>query len=140
MGYYGTYVQSTDLLDRQHQMGNQGSTTASTFRHISNDYELAIRSSKELEFILETEFGSHGKGLHEKITNTSCALSPRLIKSMRYLATIRNRLIHQVGFNEIPNREAFLQQYEEAYHELNSIIDARRRKNNYPESQGCCIS
>ena len=29
-------------------MGNQGSSTASTFRHISNDYELAIRSSKEL--------------------------------------------------------------------------------------------
>jgi hypothetical protein len=121
-------------------MGNQGSATASTFRHISNDYELAIRSSKELEFILETEFGSHGKGLHEKITNASSALSPKLIKSMRYLATIRNKLIHEVGYHEIPNREAFLQQFEEAYHELISIVNARRRKKNYPESQGCCIS
>ncbi len=90
------------------------------FRYISNDFELAIRSSKQLEHILETEFRCEGRGLHEKLNNSGYALSQNLIRSMRYLATIRNKLIHEVGFDEIPDRRYFLQQYEEAYKELKS--------------------
>lgn len=44
-----------------------------------NDYELAIRSCKELEFLLETEFGSTGATLHEKITNSNASLPIELI-------------------------------------------------------------
>ena len=32
---------------------------------ITNDYELAIRLSKELEYFLQTYFGATGKGLHD---------------------------------------------------------------------------
>ena len=35
---------------------------------IKNDYELAIRLSKELEYVLEIHFNATGRGLHEKIT------------------------------------------------------------------------
>ena len=44
-----------------------------------NDFELAIRSCKELEFILETEFASTGTSLHEKITNCNTSLPIELI-------------------------------------------------------------
>jgi hypothetical protein len=33
----------------------------------SNDYELVIKTSKELEYLLEAEWGAQGKGLHEKL-------------------------------------------------------------------------
>ena len=41
-------------------MGQQ----ATKFAEVKNDYELVIRVSKELEYILEAEFGGHGKGKH----------------------------------------------------------------------------
>ena len=33
----------------------------------SNDYELVIKTSKEMEHLLEEEFHARGKGLHEKV-------------------------------------------------------------------------
>lgn len=37
-------------------------------KSISNDYELVIRVSKQLEQLLETQFGATGRGLHEKVS------------------------------------------------------------------------
>ncbi len=34
--------------------------------HSANDFELVVRSAKELEHVLEAEFGATGKGVHEK--------------------------------------------------------------------------
>ena len=75
----------------------------------SNDYELVIRASKELEYILEHDFGGTGKGLHERISSSE-GLSPKLIRDMRYIATIRNKLIHERGFDAIPDRNMFFKQ------------------------------
>ncbi|KAG9400109.1 hypothetical protein AC1031_011019 [Aphanomyces cochlioides] len=99
--------------------------SSSKYIHSSNDYELVIKCSKELEYILEASFGAQGKGLHEKISAASSQLSPRLVKQMRFLATIRNRLIHERGFDRIPDRERFIQQFEEAANELNQLVQAR---------------
>lgn len=41
-----------------------------------NDYELVIRASKDLEFILEAYLGAQGKGLHEKCTSVQHVLPP----------------------------------------------------------------
>lgn len=99
--------------------------SASKFGHASNDYELAIRSSKELEHFLEVEFGATGKGLHEKITSSSGFLTPSLVKDMRYLATIRNKLIHEVRFDAIPNRTVFIEKFEKSKQELRHICKER---------------
>lgn len=96
--------------------------------HATNDYELVIRSSKELEALLETEFGASGRGLHEKITSVQGQLSPGLVKQMRYLATIRNKLIHEPGFDDIPDRAAFIRRFEESLAELQAILRARGSK------------
>ena len=201
----------------------------------TNDFELVIRASKELECLLTSEFGAGGRGLHEKITtarvggglpdgmdlsayggsgaggsrggeskspspstskskadaeadamlaafggvvggegpgsNAACAeeldrmirdpslstdrpldfidadldvvviappgtggrfrptaLPPRLARKMRFLATIRNKLIHENDFNVIPDREGFLRAFKEATEELRVILMEERRR------------
>ena len=92
----------------------------------SNDYELVITCAKDLEHLLEQEFGASGKGLHEKISSASSQLPDKLVRQMRYLATIRNRLVHEYGFNSIPDRPTFLAKFEESKEELKQVIAARR--------------
>ena len=104
----------------------------------SNDYELAVKASKELECILEREFHASGRGLHEKITSIATHLPTHLIKQMRYLATIRNKLIHEVGFDSIPDRKRFISDFEEAGTELRIIIHNRRTVTK-TSSGGCII-
>ena len=101
-------------------------------RYSTNDYELVIRSSKDLEWILEQEFDASGKGLHEKISSAAEKypeeLSPPLVKDMRYLATIRNKLVHERGFDVIPDRQRFIEKFELSQKELRELIAARRRR------------
>jgi len=96
---------------------------ATSSKYSSNDYELAIKISKELEYLLESEFKAQGKGLHEKISSVQSQLPVKLIKRMRYCATIRNNLIHQRGFDRIPDRAGFISSFEESAEELRVILE-----------------
>jgi hypothetical protein len=100
----------------------------------TNDYELVIKASKELEYFLEAEFHATGKGLHEKITSAQSELSSDIIKKMRYLATIRNKLIHERGFDAIPDRNKFIASFEASKVELEKIVKARN------SNSSCIIS
>lgn len=62
-----------------------------------NDYELAIRSCKELEFILETEFGSTGTTLHERITNSNASLPIELISEFSSVMFVDENVSTFVG-------------------------------------------
>lgn len=61
-----------------------------------NPYEIAITRCKELEQLLE-EIGASGRGLHEKISSVEHNLTPRLIGKLRFVASARNRLVHESG-------------------------------------------
>jgi hypothetical protein len=54
---------------------------------------------------------------------------------MRYLATIRNKLIHERGFDNIPDREAFIKAFETSKSELEVILKERN-----PNQSTCVIS
>lgn len=105
-----------------------------------NDYELAIRASKEIEFILETQFGAPNckqSGLHDKIgaarlPGTGEPLNQPLVKKLRFLATVRNQLIHDHDVHTISNRRGFIAAYEEAESELKAMA-------NQKEGRGCVI-
>jgi hypothetical protein len=111
--------------------------------HATNDYELAIKSSKELEYILEVEFEAYGKGLHEKITSAASKcpeLSAGLVRNMRYLATIRNKLVHERGFDAIPDRKQFIQKFEASQAELKTMIQYQRtNKRKSPVGSDCIV-
>ncbi|KDO27879.1 hypothetical protein SPRG_07151 [Saprolegnia parasitica CBS 223.65] len=106
---------------------------SSKYAHANNDYELVIKCSKELEFILEHDFSATGRGLHEKISSAT-SLPPELARQMRYLATIRNKLIHERGFDAIPDRANFIAKFEQSAKELETIVKARRG----PSGDGAC--
>jgi hypothetical protein len=97
-------------------------TTSSKYNHIKNDFELVIRCSKDLEHILDTQFNAQGTGLHEKISSVD-GLSPELVKNMRYLATIRNKLVHEYDFNKIPEREKFIAKFDKSVVDLKKAVE-----------------
>jgi hypothetical protein len=113
-------------------------TSSSKPSYATNDYELAIKSSKELEYLLENEFNAQGKGLHEKISSASSQISPALVKNMRYLATIRNKLVHERGFDAIPDRKSFILKFEESVKELQEVV--AKRRGTAAGTQKCTIS
>ena len=95
----------------------------SSISRIGNDFELAIKASKELEELL-IDVGADGGGLNEKISevNDRNLLDPNCIRDIRYIAYIRNKLIHEVGYDEIPNREKFIERYERTVVNIEEIL------------------
>lgn len=102
-----------------------------------NDYELVIRASKDLEYILEAYLGGSGKGLHEKCTSVQRLLPQDLQKKIRYLATIRNKLVHERGFDHIPDRARFVESYQIAERDVRSIIAKHGRKPAGKDGDAC---
>ena len=95
-----------------------------------NDFELVIRATKELDYLLETHFGApSGKnvGLHDKI---AAARGPRdgkplpdiVTRRMRKLVTIRNSLVHDREVNAIPDRADFVRGWKEVEGALTAAI------------------
>ncbi|HEY1191925.1 MAG TPA: hypothetical protein VGE74_30120, partial [Gemmata sp.] len=60
-----------------------------------SDIELAVTRTKALESLLEQALGATGKGLHEKVTSVQARLSPGLVKKLRFVATVRNKIVHE---------------------------------------------
>jgi hypothetical protein len=60
--------------------------------------ETAVTLSRRLESLLEEKHQATGKGLHEKVSSVEAKLSPDLVKSLRYIATMRNSVVHEDGF------------------------------------------
>jgi hypothetical protein len=111
-------------------------STSSSYLQYNNDYELVIRATKDLEHLLETEFGApSGKtvGLHDKITavQESHGLSSDTVKKLRYLVTIRNKLVHDHDFNKLPDRVGFAKSYDSVEKELKAKLNR--------SSSGCVI-
>ena len=59
--------------------------------------EQVVKLTKKLEKLLG-ERGARGRGLHEKITSISDQLTNKQIKSLRWIATMRNKTLHEDGF------------------------------------------
>lgn len=59
-----------------------------------SDIDLVIRRSREIEEILVNRFGARGKGLHEKLTSVERGIPSDLCKQIRWIATMRNQVVH----------------------------------------------
>ena len=67
---------------------------------MASEQEIAkiIMLTRKIETLLGNKFHAQGKGLHEKISSVENILSEDLVKSLRFLATIRNKAMHEDGF------------------------------------------
>ena len=117
----------SNILWRPHSfiMGSafSSSSSSSSYLQYKNDFELVIRATKDLEYLLETGFHTpSGKniGLHDKITSAqqSHGLSLDTVKRLRYLVTIRNKMVHDHEFNSLPDRAQFAESYDSVEKEL----------------------
>jgi hypothetical protein len=86
-----------------------------------SDIELAITRVKALESVLEQALGATGKGLHEKVTSVQDRLPPPLVKKLRFLATVRNKIVHESNYQQIDDRAGFLRACDEAGAELKAV-------------------
>jgi hypothetical protein len=63
-----------------------------------------IEYTKEIESVLEKYYGASGKGLHSKLTSVENKLDGSIVRKIRYIATIRNKLVHDETFSKLPKR------------------------------------
>ena len=86
-----------------------------------SDIELAVTRTKALESLLE-RLGAAGRGLHEKVSSVQQKLAPALVKKLRFVATVRNKIVHDSDYARIDDRDGFLRACDEAEAELNALL------------------
>lgn len=57
--------------------------------------ETIVRGCGTMETILQNRWKSTGRGLHQKVTNTPYEIPPSMVKKLRWIATVRNRVVHE---------------------------------------------
>lgn len=62
-----------------------------------------------------------------------------LERSMRKLANIRNRLIHDRNYNKLENRGNFIRTFKNSHKQLQQIIREMNSKNNNKNDDDCVI-
>ena len=92
-----------------------------------SDIELAIRRSKRLEARLRRNFRVEGRGLHELIdaAKDRNGLPMPLVRKLRFIATIRNRIVHDSDYTRIDDRRGFTRACDEAERELDELAGPR---------------
>ena len=87
-----------------------------------DDYELVIKSCKRLEEMLAKGFGAEGRGLHERVNSVENQLPIPLIKKLRFVATVRNRLVHDASFERLDDRDSFERASEECEQQIRKLL------------------
>ena len=74
---------------------------------MKSDLELAVESSKALESLLEKNYAATGRGLHQKLDSVADRLPSNVIRDARFIATIRNKIVHEATTQGIEDRARF---------------------------------
>lgn len=83
-----------------------------------SDIDIVVTQSKALEALLEQKFGATGRGLHEKLTSIDSQLEVSLVKNLRWIATMRNKVVHE-DF-ELTSQDDFIKSCQRAFEALNT--------------------
>jgi hypothetical protein len=83
---------------------------------MSNIEDVVIRT-RRIEKLLRTQYHADGKGLHQLITSCEERLPHDVIKKLRYVATIRNKIVHEEDY-ELDDRESYFSACDDCEKEL----------------------
>lgn len=86
-----------------------------------SDVDLAISRCKKLESLLERH-GATGRGLHEKTSSLTARLPAETIRQLRFIATVRNRILHEADYERIDDRPGFLRACDEAEQAIHDAL------------------
>jgi len=70
--------------------------------------ESVLARTREIESLLEQNYGASGKGLHDKASSIVGVLDTTRVKRIRYIATVRNKLVHEADYKYDGDEKAFL--------------------------------
>lgn len=91
-----------------------------------SDIKHVLDACKNIEHLLETQWGGHGSGLHKKMDNATYRVPKPLVATIRWLATLRNKAVHEKDF-EIPNIGQYLAVARRVERELQEALPAAIR-------------
>lgn len=86
-----------------------------------SDIELVVNRTKALESLLERGLRATGKGLHEKVSSVEMKLPDALVRKLRFVATLRNKIVHDADYQKLDNRPAFERACDESESELRAM-------------------
>jgi len=82
-----------------------------------SDIEQVVLRSRKIERLLREQYHAHGKGLHQLISSCEERLPHDVIAKLRFVATIRNKVVHEDSY-KLEDRKAFLAVCNECEKEL----------------------
>ncbi|ENM5743284.1 DUF4145 domain-containing protein [Vibrio metoecus] len=82
-----------------------------------SEIEQVVLRTRKLETLLREQYHAEGKGLHQLVTSCEERLPHDVIKKLRYVATIRNKIVHEDDYR-LEDRKAFLAVCQECEDEL----------------------
>ncbi|OIQ24370.1 DUF4145 domain-containing protein [uncultured Vibrio sp.] len=82
-----------------------------------SDIEKVVLRTRKLETLLRGQYHAEGKGLHQLISSCEERLPHDVIGKLRYIATIRNKIVHEDEY-ELEDRKAFMSTCDECEQEL----------------------
>ena len=86
-----------------------------------SDLDLAVRRSKRLEALLRDGLGATGRGLHEKTSSVEAKLPADLVRRLRFVATIRNKIVHDLDYDRMDDRGGFISACDECERRLEAL-------------------
>ncbi|HIP06269.1 MAG TPA: hypothetical protein EYG66_00145 [Mariprofundaceae bacterium] len=108
-------LQAQLIIERDIWQAKQASVLSPsiTISTSGSDIDIAVQATREIEQLLEKKLGAYGKGLHSKLSSVEAKIPSDIVKSMRWIATIRNNTMH---------RGAVMQNKEDYANTANNII------------------
>lgn len=77
-----------------------------------SDIETIVVRTRKLEQLLKEQYHAQGQGMHQLISSCEERLPHNVVPQLRYIATIRNKAVHEDSF-ELEDKIGFLQVYKE---------------------------
>lgn len=74
----------------------------------ATDLKMLVDAVKRAETLLESKFGASGRGLYEKLDSVRANVPAKLHGTIRYMATVRNKAMHEDGY-EIDDFGAYME-------------------------------
>ena len=79
-----------------------------------------IRHVKRLESRL-ADLGATGRGLHEKTSSIASDLPEDLVRRLRFIATVRNKLVHDADYDRLDDPRGYFKACRQAEKQLNQL-------------------
>lgn len=82
-----------------------------------SDIERVVKCTRKLETLLREQYHAEGKGLHQLVTSCQQRLPRHIIGKLRFIATVRNKIVHDDHY-KLDDRAEFMSAFKECQREL----------------------